>query len=112
MNQLRKLSNQTFVSHPKRGFIEYSKLTATTCFVALQSLLSIDLVAQVKSEHAAPNTVEYLTLRDVLALALKSNPELIGFEYDIRAAEARIMQAGLLPNPTLDTEIEIGRAHV
>jgi cobalt-zinc-cadmium efflux system outer membrane protein len=106
MNQFRKISNQAFESHLKRGFKGHLILATTMCFVVFQSLLSADLAAQEKSEHVAPNTVESLTLRDALVETLKSNPRLIGFEYDIRAAEARIMQAGLLPNPSFDAEIE------
>lgn len=40
-----------------------------------------------------------LTLRQALALALSRSPELAAFSYDIRIAEARILQARLLPNP-------------
>jgi outer membrane protein, heavy metal efflux system len=40
-----------------------------------------------------------LTLRQALALTLTHNPELAAVSYDIRIAEARILQAKLLPNP-------------
>ena len=40
-----------------------------------------------------------LTLRQGLALALTGSPELAMFDYDIRVAEAGVLQAGLLPNP-------------
>lgn len=40
-----------------------------------------------------------LTLRHALALVLTHNPELAAVSYDIRIAEARILQAKLLPNP-------------
>ncbi len=40
-----------------------------------------------------------LTLRQALALALTHNPELAAVSYDIRIAEARLLQAKLLPNP-------------
>lgn len=43
-----------------------------------------------------------LTLADALALALLGNPELAMFAYDLRAAEARTIQAGRIPNPELD----------
>ncbi len=45
-----------------------------------------------------------LTLRQALALTLTRNPELAAVGYDIRIAEARILQAKLLPNPELDLE--------
>ncbi|MBA2726727.1 MAG: TolC family protein [Parachlamydiaceae bacterium] len=46
------------------------------------------------------------TLADALALTLLNNSELSSFNYDIRASEARILQAGFRPNPALDTETE------
>jgi cobalt-zinc-cadmium efflux system outer membrane protein len=51
-----------------------------------------------------PNGV--VTLRDALAIALARNPELGIFPYDLRAADARLLQAGLRPNPQLAIEVE------
>ncbi len=47
-----------------------------------------------------------LALRDAMAAALLRNPELARFGYDVRAAEAEVVQAGLWPNPELDIELE------
>ena len=47
-----------------------------------------------------------ITLQDVLALAISRNPELGVFPYELRAADARKLQAGLRPNPELEVEIE------
>jgi cobalt-zinc-cadmium efflux system outer membrane protein len=47
-----------------------------------------------------------LALRDALALALAQNPELSGYSWDIRSAEARQLQAGLLPNPEFEITSE------
>ena len=47
-----------------------------------------------------------ITLRQALALALMHNPELRAFSWDVRASEARRLQASLWPNPTLDVEVE------
>ena len=47
-----------------------------------------------------------ITLRDAVALALVNNPKLKAFSLDIRAAEARKLQAGLLPNPEIEVEVE------
>ena len=47
-----------------------------------------------------------ITLRDAVTLALVNNPKLKAFSLDIRAAEARKLQAGLLPNPEIDLEVE------
>ncbi len=43
-----------------------------------------------------------LTLRDALSLALQRNPELAAFGKERLAAEAAILQAGVLPNPVLE----------
>lgn len=42
-----------------------------------------------------------LTLARALALTLENSPELAAVSWDIRAAEARIIQARLLPNPEI-----------
>ena len=47
-----------------------------------------------------------LTLRQALALALMRNADLASFALEVRAAEARTLQASLLPNPQLDLEVE------
>ena len=47
-----------------------------------------------------------ITLEQALGLALLGNPGLAAFSWEVRAAEARALQAGLLPNPSLDVELE------
>ncbi|HPD14831.1 MAG TPA: TolC family protein [Planctomycetota bacterium] len=47
-----------------------------------------------------------LTLREALALALLHSPELAESAWDIRMAEARVLQAGLGPNPELGFDSE------
>jgi cobalt-zinc-cadmium efflux system outer membrane protein len=47
-----------------------------------------------------------LTLEQALAAALLRSPELTAFSYDVRASEARVLQAGMLPNPELELEVE------
>lgn len=47
-----------------------------------------------------------LELREALSLALLHNPELASFSIEVRAAEARTLQAGLRPNPEFDVEVE------
>ena len=53
---------------------------------------------------ANPDTV--ITLRGSLALALEQNPELAAFSWDVRSAEAKILQARLRPNPELGIQTE------
>ncbi|MGQ0594805.1 MAG: TolC family protein [Gammaproteobacteria bacterium] len=47
-----------------------------------------------------------LTLREALSLALLQNPELKAFAFEVRAREAAVLQAGLLPNPHLGVVAE------
>ena len=47
-----------------------------------------------------------VTLREALALALMHNPDLKAFSWDVRASEAKQLQASLWPNPELEAEIE------
>jgi cobalt-zinc-cadmium efflux system outer membrane protein len=47
-----------------------------------------------------------LTLGDVVTLTLLHNPSLKSYSIEIRAAEARSLQAGLWPNPSLDIGVE------
>jgi cobalt-zinc-cadmium efflux system outer membrane protein len=43
-----------------------------------------------------------LTLQKALALALTRSPQLAGFSYELRAGDARVLQARLFPNPEAD----------
>ncbi len=47
-----------------------------------------------------------LTLRQALSLALLRNPELAAFSWEVRAWEARALQASLFPNPEIGVELE------
>lgn len=47
-----------------------------------------------------------LTLREAYAYALVNSPGLAAFAYEERIAEAETLQAGLLPNPELEVEVE------
>jgi cobalt-zinc-cadmium efflux system outer membrane protein len=47
-----------------------------------------------------------ITLNQALSHGLMQSPELIMFSWEVRSAEARILQAGLLPNPEISTEVE------
>lgn len=47
-----------------------------------------------------------LTLSRALSLVLTRNPELAGYSWEVRAGEARTLQAGFRPNPDIEAEIE------
>lgn len=74
----------------------------------LQILLLLPAVAFAGPEEGARfvEPAGALTLQKALALALTRNPYLAGFSYALRAAEARILQAKLFPNPDADLLME------
>ena len=47
-----------------------------------------------------------ITLAEALARTLRGSPELAAYNFELRAAEARILQAGLRPNPEVGLDIE------
>lgn len=58
------------------------------------------------SEFEAKEPTGVVTLKQALSLALMRNPELMVFSLEVRAREARALQAGLLPNPEIDIQGE------
>jgi cobalt-zinc-cadmium efflux system outer membrane protein len=50
--------------------------------------------------------VGILRLGQAQALALMQNPKLAAFTWEVRAGEARTLQAGLAPNPEIEVEFE------
>jgi len=56
--------------------------------------------------HEVIEQKEGLSLRQALVLALMKNPALEAFSHDVRAAEARTLQADLPPNPEMELELE------
>ncbi len=47
-----------------------------------------------------------ITLADALARTLRGSPELAAYSYELRSAEARVLQAGVRPNPEMSVQIE------
>lgn len=84
--------------------------TARTIYIYTLALYSLAFVTTAHAQESSPPPVQEppgeLTLSQALALALQGNPGLSAFAWDIRAAEAREIQAGLRPNPELSLELE------
>lgn len=59
-----------------------------------------------KPVPAVMATAERLTLADALARTLRKSPDLAAFSFDERAAEARVLQAGIRPNPEASLTVE------
>jgi len=67
--------------------------------IAVMSMTAAGLTSAAEPEGA-------LQLQQALASALLHNPQLAAFSYNVRAAEARMLQARVLPNPRLEAEME------
>lgn len=67
---------------------------------------------ETSASGASGSTTEFqqpvgeLTLPAALAAALQASPKLEAYNWQIRADEARVLQAGLLPNPEVALEAE------
>lgn len=63
--------------------------------------------ASVTARAAEPIVPEgELTLARAIDAALRSNPDLLASAYELSAAQARLVQAGLRPNPEVSLELE------
>ena len=72
-------------------------------------------MVQAQASASAPNENPRgrITLQDALRLALLQNPELAGLAWEVRAREARVLQAGRPLNPWIDAIAEdIGSGRV
>ena len=78
-----------------------SLIIRTTRLLICGALLSLSGLIQ-----AADRDPTTLTLPEAFARVLNDNPELAIYPYDIRAAEARALQAGFRPNPQVSLEVE------
>jgi cobalt-zinc-cadmium efflux system outer membrane protein len=58
------------------------------------------------SDRVYINPTGVLTLDQALAAGLLQNPELASFSWEVRAAEARLIQEGLFPNPEIESSVE------
>lgn len=53
-----------------------------------------------------PDVSGEVTLRDVLGATLKSSPRLRAYSWEVRSSDAKVLQAGLRPNPELSINPE------
>lgn len=73
---------------------------------ALACLLSMLGVASAAPVASAAESDGVLTLAQALEAAISRNPELQASSYELKAAGARITQAGLRPNPEASLEVD------
>lgn len=82
-------------------------MQGNTFLIAAMAVFLLGAAPPVRADEpmaAEPNGI--ITLEDAIALALARSPELGVFPYELRAADARVLTAGLRPNPQLDIEVE------
>ena len=70
------------------------------------SLLCLFAPVVLGMSAACAETRGSIELSQSLSLALRDNPELAAFAWEIRAQDAQVQQASLLPNPVLGIVIE------
>ncbi|MCF7761323.1 MAG: TolC family protein [Cephaloticoccus sp.] len=68
--------------------------------------LALLLISAGGNLNAAETAEDPLTLSRALSIALIKNPTLQAYAFETRVAEARILQAGIRPNPELSLEFE------
>jgi cobalt-zinc-cadmium efflux system outer membrane protein len=66
---------------------------------------TIGLMAGV-SQAAEPGGAREFTVDELVERALRENPELQAARAEVEAAQGRLIQAGLRPNPTLDVGVQ------
>jgi cobalt-zinc-cadmium efflux system outer membrane protein len=69
-------------------------------------ILSIMIIAAAMSSARAQTPDGVLTLGQALASALQKSPDLAAFSSELRVSEARLLQAGLRPNPAAAMTVE------
>jgi len=82
----------------------HSRVVALAVFLATSPTAAGAAAPDVElPTEAAPDT---LTMRAALLRALRDSPRLPDSSLELRAREAESLQAGLLPNPAVTTEVE------
>lgn len=74
--------------------------------VALVCVAAWGMVSAAWAEAKAPGRARAITLEQAVARALAAAPSLKSRQELAAAAEANVRQSGVLPNPTLDVELE------
>jgi cobalt-zinc-cadmium efflux system outer membrane protein len=97
----------TACTPPNRGGTNKGWAPPRSLGKAIPSYQPVEKAAQAPAaQPSAEELTGALTLRDALTHAFLKNPELAAFSWEVRATDARILQAGLFPNPELGAEVE------
>ncbi len=82
------------------------RLLSVFSFLLLMGLPHSGFTATDGSIEIAKGSPRTFTLREAIAETLLNNPELAAFSLEKRVREARTLQSGLLPNPSLEISVE------
>lgn len=82
-----------------------SRFASRAGLAAFRALALLTVILWSYASYAA-DASPVLTLASAVDLALKRNPDLMSSRYELTAAQARILQAGLRPNPELNVGLE------
>jgi len=63
-------------------------------------------LSQINSRSSFEEPTGEITILDAFAAGLLNHPKLAGYAWEVRAREAQVLQAGLLPNPEVELEVE------
>jgi outer membrane protein, heavy metal efflux system len=78
--------------------------TIALCLASIGARARVACAAEEQGRGALPSGS--VSLREAVAAALLHSPDLATYSFEVRAQEARALQEGLLPNPSLATEVE------
>lgn len=76
---------------------------ATACCLLVPCLL---LGASVNADSVVATEMRSISLHEAVTKTLTNNPDLRAFNYQIKAQEGRVQQAGLAPSPELNFTLE------
>ncbi|GIK61865.1 MAG: TolC family protein [Ignavibacteriota bacterium] len=77
--------------------------------ISVLVLLLLSLIVQTGAQQgndSIKNQTEEITITEAVEIALKNNPNLKAFEYELTFLEKQKIQAGLIPNPEANFEAE------
>jgi cobalt-zinc-cadmium efflux system outer membrane protein len=79
-----------------------------SCLIARRTCacLCLSLLGAASAQSQPSSGAPSIGLAEALSRTVAGNPELVGLGFQIEAAEGRLQQAGLQPNPELDVTVQ------
>jgi len=76
---------------------------AAACYVLLPGLLLASSITAAPDLGADTRTI---SLHEAVAKTIEHNPDLRAFDYQLKAQDGRVQQAGVAPSPQLSLQLE------